>query len=127
MGFRALTFQASPDFPSSPIIPFDYTGILTNDTMVNNRAELVMQDTSILGAESDPFHLHGFNFFVDSANFNLIDAVERNTVGVLSGEWVAIRFLATNPGEHMILALPFGDPYQLGLEYGLDSPTWKAF
>nr|XP_016448152.1 PREDICTED: laccase-17-like [Nicotiana tabacum] len=69
-----------------------------------------MQDTSILGAESHPLHLHGFNFFVvgqgfgnfdgnkDPANFNLIDPIERNTVGVPSGGWVAIRFLADNPG-----------------------------
>ncbi|XP_020240227.1 laccase-17 [Cajanus cajan] len=34
----------------------------------------------------------------DPANFNLVDPVERNTVGVPSGGWVAIRFLADNPG-----------------------------
>ncbi|KAM1753957.1 hypothetical protein EV2_006592 [Malus domestica] len=111
----------SPDFPSSPIIPFNYTGTPPNDTMVGNgtklmvlpyntSVELVMQDTSILGAESHPLHLHGFNFFVvgqgfgnfdrnkDPANFNLVDPVERNTVGVPSGGWVAIRFVADNPG-----------------------------
>ncbi|XP_009354529.2 laccase-17-like [Pyrus x bretschneideri] len=111
----------SPDFPISPIIPFNYTGTPPNDTMVgdgtklmvlpyNTSVEVVMQDTSILGAESHPLHLHGFNFFVvgqgfgnfdrnkDPANFNLVDPVERNTVGVPSGGWVAIRFLADNPG-----------------------------
>ncbi|XP_062081954.1 laccase-17-like [Humulus lupulus] len=111
----------SPYFPSSPIIPFNYTGNPPNNTMVGNgtkvvvlpfntSVELVMQDTSILGAESHPLHLHGFNFFVvgqgfgnfnpnkDPANFNLVDPVERNTVGVPSGGWVAIRFLADNPG-----------------------------
>ncbi|KAK8641549.1 hypothetical protein V6N13_010946 [Hibiscus sabdariffa] len=109
------------DFPSSPIVPFNYTGTPPNNTMVSNgtkvvvlpfnsSVELVMQDTSILGAESHPLHLHGFNFFVvgqgfgnfdpnkDPAKFNLIDPVERNTVGVPSGGWVAIRFLADNPG-----------------------------
>ncbi|KAM7497218.1 hypothetical protein LguiA_021632 [Lonicera macranthoides] len=72
--------------------------------------ELVMQDTSILGAESHPLHLHGFNFFIvgqgfgnydaskDPTKFNLVDPMERNTVGVPSGGWVAIRFLADNPG-----------------------------
>ncbi|KAB1210701.1 Laccase-17 [Morella rubra] len=76
----------------------------------NTSVELVMQDTSILGAESHPLHLHGFNFFVvgqgfgnfdqnkDPANFNLVDPVERNTMGIPSGGWVAIRFLADNPG-----------------------------
>ena len=113
----------SPFFPITPIIPFNYTGNPPNNTMVSNgtklvvlpfntSVELVMQDTSILGAESHPLHLHGFNFFVvgqgfgnydpnkDPANFNLVDPMERNTVGVPSGGWVAIRFLADNPGEH---------------------------
>ncbi|KAE8722288.1 Laccase-12/13 [Hibiscus syriacus] len=111
----------TPDFPRSPIIPFNYTGTPPNNTMVRNgtnvvvlpfntSVELVMQDTSILGAESHPLHLHGFNFFVigqgfgnfdpnkDTAKFNLIDPIERNTVGVPSGGWIAIRFLADNPG-----------------------------
>ncbi|XP_021889783.1 LOW QUALITY PROTEIN: laccase-17 [Carica papaya] len=111
----------SANFPSAPIIPFNYTGTPPNNTMVSNgtklvvlpfntSVELVMQDTSILGAESHPLHLHGFNFFVvgqgfgnfdankDPATFNLVDPVERNTVGVPSGGWVAIRFLADNPG-----------------------------
>ncbi|KAF8404176.1 hypothetical protein HHK36_009056 [Tetracentron sinense] len=109
------------DFPNNPLIPFNYTGTPPNNTLVSNgtkvvqlsfntSVELVMQDTSILGAESHPLHLHGFNFFVvgqgfgnfdskkDPAKFNLVDPVERNTVGVPSGGWVAIRFLADNPG-----------------------------
>ncbi|KAL9426247.1 hypothetical protein AB3S75_033093 [Citrus x aurantiifolia] len=109
------------DFPSTPLIKFNYTGTPPNNTSVmngtkvvvlpfNTSVELVMQDTSILGAESHPLHLHGFNFFVvgqgfgnydpskDRKNFNLIDPVERNTVGVPSGGWVAIRFRADNPG-----------------------------
>ncbi|OMO88343.1 Cupredoxin [Corchorus olitorius] len=77
----------------------------------NTSVELVMQDISILGAEIHPLHLHGFNFFVvgqgfrnfdlnkDPANFNLVDPIERNTVGVPSGGWVAIRFLADNPDQ----------------------------
>ncbi|XP_034930537.1 laccase-17 [Populus alba] len=111
----------TPDFPVNPLTPFNYTGNPPNNTIVSNgtklvvlpfntTVELIMQDTSILGAESHPLHLHGFNFFVvgqgfgnfdpnkDPANFNLIDPVERNTVGVPSGGWVAIRFLADNPG-----------------------------
>ncbi|CAA0842872.1 Laccase-17 [Striga hermonthica] len=110
----------SPNFPYSPKW-FNYTGNPPNNTMVangtklmvldyNTRVELIMQDTSILGAESHPLHLHGFNFFVvgqgfgnfdpskDPKSFNLVDPVERNTVGVPSGGWVAIRFLADNPG-----------------------------
>ncbi|KAK9290329.1 hypothetical protein L1049_008496 [Liquidambar formosana] len=109
------------DFPKTPLIPFNYTGTPPNNTLVSNgtkvvvlpfntSVELVMQDTSILGAESHPLHLHGYNFFIvgqgfgnydpnkDPANFNLVDPVERNTVAVPSGGWVAIRFLADNPG-----------------------------
>ncbi|XP_044511179.1 laccase-17-like [Mangifera indica] len=109
------------DFPDNPPIPFNYTGTPPNNTNVSNgtrtvvfpfnaSVELVMQATSILGAESHPLHLHGFNFFVvgfgfgnydpnnDPKNFNLVDPVERNTVGVPAGGWVAVRFFADNPG-----------------------------
>lgn len=77
----------------------------------NTTVEVVLQDTSILGAESHPLHLHGYNVFVvgegsgnfdpnkDPAKFNLVDPVERNTVSVPSGGWVAIRFQADNPGN----------------------------
>ncbi|XP_052173304.1 laccase-17-like [Diospyros lotus] len=110
------------DFPTKPPFPFNYTGSSPpNNTAVSNgtkavvlpfnsSVELVMQDTTILGAESHPLHLHGFNFFVvgegfgnfdlkkDPGKFNLVDPMERNTVGIPSGGWVAIRFLADNPG-----------------------------
>ncbi|KAH1084518.1 hypothetical protein J1N35_024279 [Gossypium stocksii] len=109
------------NFPTNPPFKFNYTGTPPKNIMLdsgtklvslnyNTSVELVMQDTSILGAESHPLHLHGFNFFVlaqgignfdpkkDPAKFNLVDPAERNTVGVPSGGWVAIRFLADNPG-----------------------------
>jgi laccase len=109
------------NFPIMPLMPFNYTGTPPNNTFVTNgtkvlvlpfntSVELVMQDTSILGAESHPLHIHGYNFFVvgrgfgnynptkDPARFNLLDPVERNTVGVPPGGWVAIRFRADNPG-----------------------------
>lgn len=120
--FKKSNGVFTADFPSSPLVPFNYTGTPPNNTNVGNgtkvvvlpfntSVELVFQDTSILGAESHPLHLHGFNFFVvgqgfgnydpnnDPAKFNLVDPVERNTVGVPSGGWAAIRFLADNPGE----------------------------
>ncbi|KAF5188170.1 Laccase-2 [Thalictrum thalictroides] len=109
------------DFPTQPAFPFNYTGNPPNITNVSNgtklvvlpfntTVELVLQGTSIQGAESHPLHLHGFNFFVvgqgfgnynsstDPANFNLVDPVERNTVAVPANGWAAIRFLADNPG-----------------------------
>ncbi|XVE59164.1 hypothetical protein DITRI_Ditri05aG0023600 [Diplodiscus trichospermus] len=51
-------------------------------------------------------------------NFNLIDPVERNTVGVPSGE--------TRVDKGMAHALPPGSPHQLWLEDGLDSLGWKS-
>ncbi|KAM0067279.1 putative laccase [Helianthus debilis subsp. tardiflorus] len=111
----------STNFPTSPLHPFNYTGPPPNNTFVshgtkvvvlpyNTTVELVMQGTTIFGAENHPLHLHGFNFYVvgqgagnfnsttDPANFNLVDPVEGNTVGVPSGGWVAVRFRADNPG-----------------------------
>ena len=113
------------DFPENPPFKFNYTGTPPSNILVNSgtkvvvlpfntRVELVLQDTSIIGAESHPLHLHGFNFHVvgqgfgnfdpkkDPSNFNLVDPIERNTVGVPSGGWVAIRFRADNPGVYRI-------------------------
>ncbi|XP_019182569.1 PREDICTED: laccase-11-like isoform X1 [Ipomoea nil] len=110
------------DFPDKPPTPFNYTGapLTANLRTVrgtrlskiafNSSVELVIQDTNLLSVESHPFHLHGYNFFVvgtgvgnfdptkDPANYNLVDPPERNTVGVPTGGWAAIRFRADNPG-----------------------------
>ncbi|KAJ7947622.1 Laccase [Quillaja saponaria] len=113
------------DFPSFPLKEFNYIGTPPDNMFVdkgtkvvvlpfNTSVELVMQDTSILGCESHPLHLHGTNFFVvgqgfgnfnpkrDRKEFNLVDPVERNTVGVPSGGWAAIRFRADNPGAWLM-------------------------
>ncbi|XP_039118918.1 laccase-11-like [Dioscorea cayenensis subsp. rotundata] len=110
------------DFPDKPVTPFNYTGApLTanlgtsmgtrlSKVAFNSTVELVLQDTNLLTVESHPFHLHGYNFFVvgtgignfdpakDPATYNLVDPPERNTVGVPTGGWTAIRFRADNPG-----------------------------
>ncbi|XP_006349470.1 laccase-4-like [Solanum tuberosum] len=109
------------DFPQNPPFKFNYTGTpptnlaTMSGTKVyllpyNATVQLVLQDTGIISPENHPIHLHGFNFFAvgkgignfnpktDPNNFNLIDPVERNTIGVPSGGWVAIRFRADNPG-----------------------------
>ncbi|KAL5991843.1 Beta-galactosidase (Lactase) [Asimina triloba] len=111
----------SKNFPKKPPQPFNYTGNPPRNTVVrrgtevmvlrfNTTVQLVMQDTGVIGPESHPMHLHGHNFFVvgkgfgnynhikDPPKFNLLDPVERNTVGVPSGGWVAVRFRADNPG-----------------------------
>ncbi|XP_072968857.1 laccase-11-like [Typha angustifolia] len=110
------------DFPDKPSTAFNYTGAPLTANLgtslgtrlskiaFNSTVELVLQDTNLLAAESHPFHLHGYNFFVvgrgignfdpakDPAKFNLVDPPERNTVGVPAGGWTAIRFKANNPG-----------------------------
>ncbi|KVI11956.1 laccase-2-like [Cynara cardunculus var. scolymus] len=119
--FRRSNGVYTTDFPTTPLNQYNYTGTTPNNTMVTNATkvvvlafnttvELVLQGTSTLGAENHPLHLHGFDFFVvgqgsgnfnstaDPPKFNLVDPVQRNTVGVPSGGWVAIRFQADNPG-----------------------------
>ncbi|XVF17920.1 hypothetical protein REPUB_Repub10bG0166300 [Reevesia pubescens] len=110
------------DFPDKPPKPFNYTGVPLTANLgtvhgtrlgkiaFNSTVELVLQDTNLLTVESHPFHLHGYNFFVigtgignfdpvkDPAKYNLVDPIERNTVGVPTGGWTAIRFRADNPG-----------------------------
>lgn len=116
------------DFPSKPLMPYNYTGtqpknLATNKgtklyrLAYNSTVQLVLQDTGMIAPESHPVHLHGFNFFVvgrgignfnpnkDPKSFNLVDPVERNTVGVPAGGWTAIRFKADNPGMYKILNL----------------------
>ncbi|KAJ7959697.1 Laccase [Quillaja saponaria] len=109
------------DFPANPPIPFNYTGNppannqTNNGTRVyrlafNSTVQVVLQGTTMIAPENHPTHMHGYNFFVvgkglgnfdpekDPKKFNLIDPVERNTVGVPSAGWTAIRFKADNPG-----------------------------
>ncbi|KAL3626922.1 Laccase-4 [Castilleja foliolosa] len=108
------------DFPANPPTPFNYTGTppasmaTTKGTKLyrlpyNSTVQVVLQDTGIIAPENHPVHLHGFNFFAvgrglgnfnaktDPKSFNLVDPVERNTIGAPSGGWVAIRFRADNP------------------------------
>ncbi|XP_054795110.1 laccase-4-like [Prosopis cineraria] len=109
------------DFPAKPPVMFNFTrtqptnfastiGTRLYRLSYNSTVELVLQDTGMIAPENHPIHLHGFNFFVvgrgtgnfnpkkDPKKFNLIDPVERNTIGVPAGGWTAIRFKADNPG-----------------------------
>ncbi|KAK8645530.1 hypothetical protein V6N13_119356 [Hibiscus sabdariffa] len=109
------------DFPGNPPVPFNYTSTQITNLATkrgtklyrlgyNDTVQLVLQDTGMITPENHPLHLHGFNFFEvgrgvenfepekDPENFNVVDPVERNTVGVPSGGWTAIRFRADNPG-----------------------------
>ncbi|EEF28494.1 laccase-4 [Ricinus communis] len=119
--FFKISGVFTTDFPSKPPHVFNFTGSgpknlnTVRATKVyrlkyNDTVQLVMQDTGVIAPESHPIHLHGFNFFVvgrglgnynpntDPQNFNLVDPAERNTIGVPTGGWAAIRFRADNPG-----------------------------
>ncbi|XP_059664353.1 laccase-3-like [Cornus florida] len=110
------------DFPAVPPVTFDYTGNVSRalwqpvfgtklyQLEFSSRVQIVLQDTAILAAEDHPMHLHGYDFYVvgqgfgnfdpgrDTANFNLIDPPQRNTIDVPVGGWAVIRFVADNPG-----------------------------
>ncbi|KAK3445164.1 hypothetical protein EUGRSUZ_B02753 [Eucalyptus grandis] len=115
----------TPDFPDQPPLKFDYTNPANSNNTAfafapqstrvkqvkyNATVEIVFQDTTIIGAENHPMHLHGYNFHVvgqgfgnfepvkDRKKFNLFNPVIRNTIGVPVGGWAAIRFQANNPG-----------------------------
>lgn len=109
------------NFPDKPTSTFNFTGAAPTNLLsksgtrlsyipFNSTVQLVLQDTSIVGPENHPIHLHGYNFFVvgqgfgnynsttDPQSFNLVDPQERNTIGVPQGGWAALRFRADNPG-----------------------------
>ncbi|CAN6866300.1 unnamed protein product [Brassica oleracea var. botrytis] len=110
------------DFPPVPPTTFDYTGNVsrglwqpTRGTKAyklkyKSKVQVILQDTSIVTTENHPMHLHGYEFYVvgtgignfnankDTSSFNLIDPPRRNTIGTPPGGWIAIRFVADNPG-----------------------------
>ncbi|KAF7144195.1 hypothetical protein RHSIM_Rhsim05G0202000 [Rhododendron simsii] len=112
------------DFPKYPPVVFDYTNtsnklntalIMTSrSTKVtklkfDSTVEIVFQNTALVGKQSHPIHLHGYNFYVlaqgfgnyDPVNgpkmFNLVNPQKRNTVAVPVAGWTVIRFTANNP------------------------------
>ncbi|KAL0918052.1 hypothetical protein M5K25_010040 [Dendrobium thyrsiflorum] len=113
------------DFPVRPAVEFDFTNVkerldpsvlvVKKGTKVkrvryNATVEVILQNTAVLGTESHPIHLHGFNFFVlaqgignfnasaAAPTYNLLNPLVRNTVAIPAGGWAVIRFIANNPG-----------------------------
>jgi len=139
------------DFPAYPPIVFNYTGTQTANIQTNNgirlyrlnfgsTVQIILQGTAMIAPENHPFHLHGYNLFVvgqglgnfdpekDPLAFNLVDPVERNTIGVPNGGWAAIRFRANNPGSFWSLSV-FLFVFQKVLwnVHYLISLTWHSF
>ncbi|KAM3685807.1 hypothetical protein ACB098_11G150300 [Castanea mollissima] len=120
--YRNISGVYTTDFPDQPPSYFNFTGddfpyTLTElGTKVkvlnyNEAVEMVFQSTNLVqGAGLHPMHLHGHSFFVvgsgpgiydnatDPKSFNLVDPVEVNTIAVPKEGWLAIRFVANNPG-----------------------------
>ncbi|KAL7248436.1 hypothetical protein ACSBR2_003211 [Camellia fascicularis] len=143
------------DFPDQPPLVFNYTDTNNNfnTTIImtskstkakklkfNSTVEIVLQNTASLGFENHPMHLHGFNFHVlaqgfgnydpvnDPKKFNLVNPQARNTIGVPTGGWAALRFQANNPGVwlmhcHMDVHLPWGLSMAFVVENGPTSST----
>lgn len=121
---RNISGVYTTDFPDQPLEYFNFTGDdiptdigftdkATKVTVLNynESVEIIFQGTNVIGgAANHPMHLHGYSFFVvgtgfwnfnnetDPKEFNLVDPPEVNTIGVPRNGWVAIRFLANNPG-----------------------------
>lgn len=120
--YQGIPGVFTTDFPPVPPVQFDYTGNVSRGLWQPSRGtktyrlrygssvQIVLQDTSIVTTEDHPMHLHGYHFYVvgsgfgnfnpttDPNRFNLVDPPLRNTIGTPPGGWVAIRFVADNPG-----------------------------
>ncbi|KAL9257238.1 Laccase-7-like protein [Drosera capensis] len=123
--FHNVSGIYSASLPDQPAVAFDYTN--TNNSFssslvytaksttvkqlsFNSTLEIVFQDTSLVGVDNHPMHIHGFNFHVlaqglgnynsstDTSKYNLANPQLRNTIAVPVGGWTAIRFQANNPG-----------------------------
>ncbi|KAE8100334.1 hypothetical protein FH972_018241 [Carpinus fangiana] len=122
--YRNISGVYTTDFPDNPLSYYNFTSdnipaniaLTKQGTKVkvlnyNEAVEIVFQGTNLVGGASNhPMHLHGYSFFVvgtgsgnfdnktDPKGFNLVDPPEVNTFGVPRNGWLAIRFLANNPG-----------------------------
>lgn len=122
--YKGINGVFQGNFPREPLYKYNYTADEVAANLLNSNpatkvrvlkynttVEIVLQGTSILGAENHPIHLHGYNFYVvgsgfgnfnsttDPKNYNLVDPPELNTVDVPTNGWAAIRFRADNPGK----------------------------
>ena len=73
---------------------------------------IVFQSTAMLQGDSNPMHLHGHDMVVlaqglgnydpvkDGARYNYVNPPVKNTVLVPNLGWIAIRFVANNPGAY---------------------------
>jgi len=129
---RNISGVYTTDFPDYPPSFYNFTGdefapeniLLTRQgTKVKvlnygEAVEIVFQGTSVLkGSVNHPMHLHGYSFYVvgkgliffdnetNPKGLNLVDPPEVNTFGVPKKGWLAIRFVANNPGISIVVVI----------------------
>ncbi|CAK7323635.1 unnamed protein product [Dovyalis caffra] len=120
--YKSIKGVFEKDFPSEPPRYFDFTGNVSDIDVTTARGtkvkmlnygeavEIVFQGTNLSVEMNHPLHLHGYSFFlvgrgkgnfnneIDPKSYNLIDPPEINTVALPKSGWIAIRFIADNPG-----------------------------
>ncbi|PRQ25538.1 putative laccase [Rosa chinensis] len=122
--YRNISGVYSTDFPDHPPTYYNftdktyskYTVLTVQGTKVkvlsyNESVEIVFQGTDVQGGSvNHPLHMHGYKFYVvgygfgnydnetDPKGFDLVDPPHVTTFGVPKNGWLAIRFIANNPG-----------------------------
>ncbi|KAK4761037.1 hypothetical protein SAY87_005930 [Trapa incisa] len=122
--YRNISGYYTTDFPDRPSVMYNFTEDSDDPDLVmtaqgtrvkvlnyNESVEIVFQGTGLLdGAGVHPMHMHGYSFYVigmgqgnfdnetDPLTFNLVDPPKANTFIVPKYGWLAIRFVANNPG-----------------------------
>ncbi|KAF8684873.1 hypothetical protein HU200_044158 [Digitaria exilis] len=99
-----------PFGPKEMLLEPTYKATLVRRFKHGAMVEIVFQSTTMLQGDSNPMHLHGHNMMVvaqglgnydpvkDVPSYNLVNPVVKNTVLVPNRGWIAIRFVANNPG-----------------------------
>ena len=93
---------------------FGTRGTRVRELNYGDNVRIVFQNVDAAGVEDHPIHLHGHNFGVlgrgygiynpdkDPKRFNFVDPPVKNTEGVPNGGWLAIQFVADNPGAWLL-------------------------
>ena len=121
---RNISGVYTTDFLNQPLSHYNYTEAIFDPDIVytdqgrrvkvlnyNESVEIVFQGTDVLDhSMSHPIHFHGYSFYVvgfglgifdnetDPKGFNLVDPPQVTTYAIPKTGWLAIRFIADNPG-----------------------------
>ncbi|XP_031399024.1 putative laccase-9 [Punica granatum] len=122
--YRNISGYYTTNFPDWPSVMYNFTAqdisfdfaVTDQATKVkvlnyNESVEIVFQGTDLIaGSGVHPMHMHGYSFYVvgmgqgnfdnetDPLIYNLVDPPKANTFIVPKNGWLAIRFVADNPG-----------------------------